>query len=163
MFNFGAHAFNAFPVYFIYLFVTMDTGEQHKATRVSCQLELFLRPVSSDHTDVTNTLQEFLFRLQAKRTALMRKVNRSFSGLWSTYLCRRECSVLTINFLISNFCSKTFVFYFSYCSQEMRFLKGTSLSVQRLFSFVFSKIDKQPSKSERARNARTSELVSSFL
>ena len=44
------------PFLFIYLFIylfffTMDTGEQHKATRVSCQIELFLRPVSSDHTD----------------------------------------------------------------------------------------------------------------
>ena len=29
----------------------MDTGEQHKATRVSCQIELFLQPVSSDHRD----------------------------------------------------------------------------------------------------------------
>ena len=29
----------------------MDTGEQRKATRVSCQIELFLRPVSSDHRD----------------------------------------------------------------------------------------------------------------
>ena len=41
------------PFLFIYLliFFTMDTGEQHKATRVSCQIELFLRPVSPDHTD----------------------------------------------------------------------------------------------------------------
>ena len=41
------------PFLFIYLliFFTMDTGEQHKATRVSCQIELFLRPVSSDHRD----------------------------------------------------------------------------------------------------------------
>ena len=45
------------PFLFIYLFIyflnffTMDNGEQHKATRVSCQIELFLRPVSSDHTD----------------------------------------------------------------------------------------------------------------
>ena len=46
------------PFLFIYLFIylffnffTMDTGEQHKATRVSCQIELFLRPVSPDHTD----------------------------------------------------------------------------------------------------------------
>ena len=42
------------PFLFIYLFFnffTMDTGKQHKATRVSCQIELFLRPVSPDHTD----------------------------------------------------------------------------------------------------------------
>ena len=41
------------PFLFIYLliFFAMDTGEQHKATRVSCQIELFLRPVSSDHRD----------------------------------------------------------------------------------------------------------------
>ena len=40
-------------IYFFYVFnfFTMDTGEQHKATRASCQTELFLRPVSSDHTD----------------------------------------------------------------------------------------------------------------
>ena len=29
----------------------MNTSEQHKATRGSCLLDLFLRPVSSDHTD----------------------------------------------------------------------------------------------------------------
>ena len=43
MFYFGGHAFKAFPFkFFIFYFLifpvffTMDTGEQHKATRVFC-------------------------------------------------------------------------------------------------------------------------------